>query len=260
MATDGIRIYAIGDIHGELDKLREVHGWIARDRAEHAGREVRIVHLGDYVDRGPDSRGVVDWLIAGDNPEWINLRGNHDRMFMRYVTQPGWQDPRLWRHKGYHWLHEKLGGVETLASYGIEIGGEVTLDRSDLWHDAAAEAVPGAHVDFIDGLARWRRIGDYVFTHAGVRPDRRLEDQEDDDLMWIREGWLDYAGPLPFTVVHGHTVYDQVERYPQRIAVDTGAVFGGELSCIVLDGEEVGTLTAHNVRALPMRDGAPRRP
>ena len=251
MHTDGLRIYAIGDIHGMIDALREVHDWIARDMAQHPGRDTRIIHLGDYTDRGPDSRGVIDFLIAGDGPTWINLMGNHDRMFARYATHPGWQDPKLYREKGYHYLHPRIGGGETLAGYGVEIpAGVMPLDQGADFHEAAALAIPRAHIDFIEGLTLQHRIGDYLFVHAGIDPMQPPEDQTLEDLIWIREGWMEWQGTLPFTVVHGHTVVEQPEHHGHRIAVDTGAVFGNQLSCLVLDGDEVGILTAHNVRPL----------
>ena len=251
MNTDGRRIYAIGDIHGMLDTLREVHEWIARDRAEHPWRDSTIVHLGDYTDRGPDSRGVLDWLIATDGPDRVNLMGNHDRMFASYAARPGWQDPRLYRHKGYHYLHPVIGGAATLASYGIEMPAEpLPLERAADFHDHAAAAIPQAHVDFIHGLALSHRIGDYLFVHAGIDPDRALDDQHVEDLLWRREGWLDWSGTLPVTVVHGHTVVQHPEHHGYRIGIDTGAVFGGSLTCLVLDGPEVGVLTGHNVRPL----------
>ena len=249
--TEGQRLYAIGDVHGMLDDLREVHGWIARDRAEHPGRDARVIHLGDYTDRGPDSRGVLDFLIAGDNPCWVNLLGNHDRMFARYVTHPGWQDPKLYRDKGYHWMHPRLGGKETLASYGVDLPKEdLGLDRAAEFHEAAAAAVPQAHVDFISGLTLQHRVGHYVFVHAGIETDRAIDDQREEALLWQREGWLDWDGTLPFTVVHGHTVSEVPEHRGYRIGIDTGAVFGGSLTCLVLDGDEVGVLTGHNVRPL----------
>ncbi|WP_316014436.1 metallophosphoesterase [Roseobacter sp. HKCCA0434] len=253
MGTDGYRIYAIGDVHGMLDALREVHAWIARDRAEHPGREVRIVHMGDYTDRGPDSRGVIDWLMSHDGPEVVNLKGNHDRMFRNYVAT-GAQDARLYRHKGYHWLHPRLGGKETLASYGVKVPSQ-DIDLADelSLHEAARDAVPQAHLDFIDGLRLSWTCGDYHFVHAGVDVTRPLDEQDEDDLLWMREGWIDWDGDLPRTVVHGHTVVEVAERYRRRIAIDTGSVFGGALTCLVLDGDEVGTLTGHNVRPLPVR-------
>lgn len=251
MHTDGTRIYAIGDIHGMIDNLREVHDWIARDRAAHAGRDVRIIHLGDYTDRGPDSRGVIDFLISGDNPEWVNLMGNHDRMFARYVTDPGWQDPKLYRDKGYHYLHPRIGGKETLASYGVTMPKhDLGLDQAADFHDHAAQAVPRAHTDFIERLRLHHQIGDYHFVHAGIDPTRAPDQQDIVDLLWKREGWLEWTGTLPFTIVHGHTVVEQPEHHGHRIGIDTGAVFGGTLSCLVLDGDEAGILTGHNVRPL----------
>ena len=251
MHTDGIRIYAIGDVHGMLDNLREVHDWIARDRAQHPGREVRIIHLGDYTDRGPDSRGVIDYLIASRGEDRIDLMGNHDRMFLRYATHPDWQDPKLYREKGYHYLHPRIGGGETLMSYGVDVPpGVLGLERAAEFHEAAAQAIPQAHLDYVAGLSLQHRIGDYLFVHAGIDPTRPPQDQTVEDLLWIREGWMDWQGTLPFTVVHGHTVVDDPEHHCYRIAIDTGAVFGDRLTCLVLDGDQAGILTGHNIRPL----------
>lgn len=253
MDTGGFRLYAIGDIHGMIDPLREVHDWIARDMGEHPGREARIIHIGDYTDRGPDSRAVIEFLMRAD-PHWISLLGNHDRMFASYVTRPGWQDPKLYRHKGYHWLHPRLGGAETLKSYGVQMpANDITLDEAADFHDQARAAVPQDHVDWINARPLRVSFGDYLFVHAGVDTSLPLDAQPTEALLWMREGWVDFTGKLDQIVVHGHTVMEQPERYQSRIAIDTGAVFGNELTCLVLDGDEVGILTGHNVRPLPMR-------
>ncbi|MDK8873471.1 metallophosphoesterase [Paracoccus sp. SSJ] len=224
-----MRTYAIGDIHGHLELLRAAHDLIARDDAAHGGGGT-LVHVGDLQDRGPDSRGVVDYLMRGqaEGRQWIVLKGNHDRFLPRFARQPGWIDPGL--ASGRHWLdHPSLGAAETLGSYGVEIRDH------DGTHAETLRAVPQAHLRWLDALPLWHLIPQALFVHAGIRPGVDLARQTEHDLVWIRKGFLDHAGDHGMLVVHGHTPVERVTHFGNRLAIDTGAAYGGPLSVVVFD-------------------------
>lgn len=231
-----MRTYAIGDIHGHLDLLRAAHDRIARDDAMQGGGGA-VVHVGDLLDRGPESRAVVDYLMAGqaEGRPWIVLRGNHDRFLPRFARQPGWIDAGL--GSGKHWLdHTTLGAAETLASYGVEIRDH---DRT---HADVLRAVPQAHLRWLDTLPLWHLIPQALFVHAGIRPGVDLARQSEHDLVWIRNGFLDDAKDHGTLVVHGHTPVEQVTHFGNRLAIDTGAAYGGPLSAVVFDGDGLHVL------------------
>ncbi len=231
--------YAIGDIHGHVALLRAQHDLIAADMAAHGAAP--IVHVGDLVDRGPDSRGVIDYLMAGQarGEDWVVLKGNHDRMLQLFVDANGTQDPRL-RHE-LSWLHPRIGGAATLASYGVRNAGDRPL--SPVLKEAKA-AVPEAHRAFLRGLPFMYRRGDAVFVHAGIRPGVPLDKQDPDDLVWIREGFLENARDHGALVVHGHTALDAPRHYGNRLNIDSGAAYGGPLTAVVIEGRTVWHLTA----------------
>ena len=235
-----MRAYAIGDIHCQLDALRRVHALIAADRAR-TGEDAPVVHLGDLVDRGPESAGVIDYLrlgpVAGAAP-WITLRGNHDFMFRLFLDDPERRDPGL--NPAYTWLHERLGGSTTLASYGVDAAAGRPLP--DLWAEARVR-VPEAHRIFLDNLPLLYRTEAAVFVHAGIRPGVPLVAQAPQDLMWIRKGWLDDTTDHGLLVVHGHTVVDAPVHYGNRVNLDAGAAYGGPLAVALVDGREVWLLT-----------------
>lgn len=234
------RVYAIGDVHGHLAKLRAVHEAIRADLQDRPVASHVIVHLGDYVDRGPDNAGVLDFLIRGEDAgePWINLLGNHDRMFLRYLIAPRGEDHHL--PSDLWWLHDAVGGIATLRSYGLKVPDGATAERGVALHREARAAVPALHFAFLAGLRRFWFWRGFFFVHAGVRPGIPLRDQEEDDLIWIRKGFLDSDADFGATVIHGHTIVERVEDYGNRIAVDTGAGKDGPLSCIVVDGESGG--------------------
>jgi serine/threonine protein phosphatase 1 len=188
---------------------------------------VVVVHLGDYVDRGEDSAGVVG-LLRGPAPvpgaEVVNLIGNHEQMMLAAL------DPRAGDEVVAFWLAN--GGADTLASYGAD-----PRDRRS-W-----AAVPPADLAFLRALRPSFALGGYFFTHAGVRPDVPLDRQDPMDLAWIREPFLSWRGSLPAVVVHGHTPAPAPEVLDHRIGIDTGAVVGGALTCVVLQKDRIGFLS-----------------
>ncbi|EEW27004.1 metallophosphoesterase family protein [Rhodobacter ferrooxidans] len=230
--------YAIGDIHGHLDQLMRLHDRIAADQARHGSAP--IVHIGDLVDRGPDSRGVVDFLMTGfaRGEDWVVLKGNHDRMFALYLTDYTAQDPGL--RSEFSWLHPRLGGVQTLASYGVKNAGERPL--APLAREAIA-AVPASHRAFLAALPTSYQRGDAIFVHAGIRPGVALQDQTETDLVWIREPFLSDTRDHGALVVHGHTAIDTPTHYGNRLNIDSSAAYGGPLSAVVIEGRDVFHLT-----------------
>ncbi|MCQ0971080.1 metallophosphoesterase [Paracoccus sp. TK19116] len=224
-----MRFYAIGDIHGEIDALHAAHRRVEAD----GGPDARIVHLGDLVDRGPDPRAVIEHLVAGRaaGRPWTVLLGNHDRQFSTFLEDPDWIDPGLSEPR--HWTeHPGLGAAATLRSYGLD----PRQPRAAL-HRAALAAVPPSHRLFLAGLPRWILTPQALFVHAGVRPGVDLQAQAEDDLLWIRRPFLDSRVDHGVLVVHGHTPVEAVEHHGNRLAVDTGAVFGGDLSVVALESD-----------------------
>lgn len=242
-STQGRRIYAIGDIHGCIDELRRVQSWIAADLRKRPHPDPLVVYLGDYCDRGPDSKGVIDTLIASarGDIETVFLFGNHDKLFVDFL-----QAPNEMATERYHWLSPSLGGGETLASYGV--ADALSRDTLDV-HAEFQAAVPPEHIAFLAAARLTHVVGSYLFVHAGIRPGVALPDQDPDDLIWIRAPFLTFAGDLGHIVVHGHTVVDRIENRGNRIGIDTGAVFGGRLSCLVLEDDSQSVL--HGGRPLP---------
>ncbi|MGH1370101.1 MAG: metallophosphoesterase [Maritimibacter sp.] len=232
--------YAIGDIHGHLDKLTAAHALIEADRAAHGTVDAPIIHIGDLCDRGPDTKGVLDYLIAGHErgENWVTLKGNHDRLMEWWFEDFPRHDPFLL--VGYHWLHAKIGGMETLASYGV-VFPERT--RTQVAHEMARETVPQAHINFVANLPLQYRLGDLFFCHAGIRPGVALEDQDEMDLLWIREEFHESKADHGAFVIHGHTPVETVEHHGNRLNIDTGAAFGKALSVVVIDGRNVWRLT-----------------
>ncbi|WP_022703610.1 metallophosphoesterase [Pseudorhodobacter ferrugineus] len=234
-----MRSYAIGDIHGHLDLLIAAHARIAADKTRCGDTDAPIIHIGDLCDRGPDSRGVIDYLAqgiaAGEN--WIVLKGNHDRMLTLFLDDPHAQDPGL--RVEYSYLHPRIGGSTTLASYGVANAGDRPLAPV---HAEAVAAVPAAHRAFLSSRPTCFAYGDAMFVHAGVRPGIVVTDQTEDDLCWIRDGFLDYRGAFPWLVVHGHTALDTAVNYGNRVNIDSSAAYGGPLTAVAIEGRDVSVL------------------
>ncbi|MEL7027205.1 MAG: metallophosphoesterase family protein [Pseudomonadota bacterium] len=233
-----MRYYVIGDIHGQIGKLDAAHREITRDRERVGDRNAPVIHLGDLVDRGPDSRGVIEYLMHGiaDGAPWVVLKGNHDRMFADFVRE-GANDKRLFT--GLTYLHDGIGGRETLRSYGV-VGGILTSQRD--MHKAARNAVPEAHLRFLETLPLFKQTDSYFFVHAGIEPGVAMEDQVEEDLLWIRGPFLESRKDHGRLVVHGHTPVEFIEHHGNRVAVDTGAGFGGPLVPAVLEDGAVFAL------------------
>lgn len=227
-------LYAIGDIHGHLDLLKAAHDRIALDMARHGPGQV--VHVGDLVDRGPDSRGVIDWLMAGmaRGEDWVVLKGNHDRMFARFMRDPHEPEPGL--RAELSWLHPRLGGGPTLASYGVRNATDRPVGPV---HAEAQAEVPPDHVAFLDGLPSQHLAEGLTFVHAGIRPGVRMADQTETDLVWIREPFLSDTRDHGGLVIHGHTALDAPMHYGNRLNIDSSAAYGGPLTAVVIEGGAV---------------------
>lgn len=235
-APPGSVIYAIGDIHGESGKLDLLHSMIQADAGRRDAERKVVVYLGDYVDRGPDCAGVVERLAGAPLPgfETVFLKGNHEEFLLHFLETGD---------SSSGWFHN--GGLNTLESYEVEMRGHL-LWRSDSKEllEQLQEKMPGTHRRFLADLRLHHIEGDYLFVHAGIRPGRPLEDQTPADMLWIRNLFLDSGEDHGFMVVHGHTPRDEPEVRPNRIGIDTGAVYGGKLTALVLEGESRDFLQA----------------
>ncbi|ASJ73565.1 metallophosphoesterase family protein [Granulosicoccus antarcticus] len=230
------RIYVIGDVHGELDMLQCAIDKIEAD----GGADAKVVFLGDYVDRGAQSKEVIEFLIEGLSvgKNWLCLLGNHDRMFSLFMQDSPQADVRLPRQ--YTWLHDRIGGKETLASYGINAGdGDHFRDA----HKRARATVPEAHLKFLESLEYFHQEDDFLFVHAGIRPGIPFKQQDKNDLVWIRGEFLESKKPHPWLVVHGHTPVEAARHYGNRVCLDTGSGYGRQLTCAVFEGADCWLLT-----------------
>ena len=221
-----MRVYAIGDIHGRADLLDDL---LARIEADRSGARATLIFLGDYVDRGPNSRAVVERLAALSvrQDDCVFLRGNHEAAMLNFLQAP---------ETGAHWM--RIGGDATLRSYGIEPPARAGAAFAET-AAALRAALPQAHVSFLNRLSLSMRLGDYVFVHAGLRPGRRLEDQTEADMLGIRKPFLKSAQRWPFVVVHGHSPVERAHQDQRRIAVDTGAYATGRLTAVRLIDDQV---------------------
>jgi serine/threonine protein phosphatase 1 len=225
----GERVYAVGDIHGRADLASRMQELIRVHAARAPPASVTVVWLGDYVDRGPSSREVIDLLIGFTASEHrsVFLMGNHEEALLRFLV-----DSR----DGLQWF--RLGGLETLASYGVDVEVRFGLDPEQI-RSAFLTALPDAHREFFLTLELSRSIGDFFFCHAGVRPGTALDAQAPHDLIWIREEFLNWREDFGMMVVHGHTPVAEPELRPNRVNVDTGAFATGRLTCAVIEGSTI---------------------
>ena len=225
----GARAYVIGDVHGCRKLLDDLLGKIEADLGARPPKPSYLVFLGDLIDRGPDSAGVLERLRNYRQPALkpIFLAGNHEEFFLRVLNgETGILD---------RWL--AYGGRECVTSYGICIDDLATLPE-DQALSLVRRKTPVAHHQFLESFADTFRFGDYLFVHAGIRPGISLEEQSRSDLRWIREPFLADAADHGFVVVHGHTIVDSIDERPNRIGIDTGAYQTGVLTALVIEGAE----------------------
>ncbi len=223
----------IPDIHGQKAELDRV----LRLADAQCGRGARIVFLGDLVDRGPDSRGVIQTIIDGIEAgrDWIVLRGNHDQMFLDFLRAAERGDTDL--RAGAGWLGGNLGGIETLRSYGIDI----PIDAAG-WR-VVADSVPGRHKKFLAGLPFCHETQDHFLVHAGIRPGVPLSHQDRSDMIWIREPFLSDTRDHGKLIVHGHTPVETPTHFGNRVNLDGGAGWGRPLNVARFDGPDISLLT-----------------
>jgi serine/threonine protein phosphatase 1 len=227
-APPATRIYAVGDIHGRADLLLDLVERIEEDLSRRPVANAVEVYLGDYIDRGIDSKAVIDILCRRlVDRKAVCLRGNHEAMLEDFL-----QDPDV----VYGWM--RLGALSTLTSYGVSIPTATQLVPPQI-HRALCDALPRTHVLFLRCLRNMYRCGDYLFVHAGIRPGVPLDQQVQDDLIWIRDEFLHATTDHGCTVVHGHTPVSHPQVCSNRINIDTGAVFTGRLTCIVLEAGSI---------------------
>jgi len=225
------RLYAIGDVHGRYDLLEKLLDMIAQDAEQGEDEYNALIFLGDYVDRGPNSKRVIERLTMPPPAgfEMICLKGNHEDMLLKFLSSDG---PVV------SWL--KNGGRETLKSYGLNVKNlsvsRVTDADIDQARDDLCALMPAAHLDFLDSLELIHVEGDYAFVHAGVRPGVDLNEQKETDLVWIRGEFLKSKTDFGKIVVHGHSIANQPQINANRIGIDTGAWRTGVLTCLVIEG------------------------
>lgn len=224
---ENYRLYCIGDIHGRLDLLQEVHQKIASDALAFDGVKI-LVYLGDYIDRGMHSKQVIDCLLENNFPDFntVFLMGNHEQVLLEFLNN---KDPSV----ALDWF--RFGGLPTLASYGITVRGIPTAKDLEKLRAEFREKMPAAHLAFFERLALRYEIGGYFFVHAGVRPKVKLHRQRPEDMLWIREEFLNNDLFHSKMIVHGHSITDEPEVRHNRIGLDTGAYASGKLTCAVFE-------------------------
>jgi serine/threonine protein phosphatase 1 len=224
---EAIRLYVIGDIHGRSDLLDQMVEKIELDMGQYPGPQCLTVTLGDYIDRGPDSRGVLDRLARNPFPtRYVALKGNHEELLDSFL-----RDPSI----GHHW--RRLGGLETIHSYGVPVSALMTGRGFEQACKALKLAIPNEHLRFLGSLKTSLTTSKFFLWHAGVRPGILLQGQKDDDLLWIREQFLTSTMDFGKIVIHGHSPNEWPEVRPNRINIDTGAFATGRLTCLVVERE-----------------------
>lgn len=235
----GMRVYAIGDIHGRLDLLKEMLRMIERDNEARPPAQTQLVFLGDYVDRGPDSKNVIDRLLDSvpGGFETVFLQGNHEEI-MLYVALHGLHDPQVFDM----WI--SCGGCMTMASYGVDVellfsalSSGLTDVKRERVVEQFASVLPDQHLRFLSELKIFHAVGDYFFVHAGVRPEVPLDEQAPEDCLWIRNTFLHHKEDFGKIIVHGHTPQAEPDIKSNRIGIDTGAFRSDRLTALCLEGE-----------------------
>lgn len=235
---DGMRVYAIGDMHGRADLLAHLYALIDADLARRPPAQVMHIMLGDYIDRGPASREVIDLILARSvQHRVVALKGNHDSFVLQALDDPSAMGDWLLMH-----------GVETLASYGLTAATVAKSRVSDL-AQAFAAVLPAPHLEFFRGLKCSFSCGDFFFAHAGVRPGIALDRQSEEDLLWIRQDFLRHDGDFGKMIVHGHTPVRNVERRANRIGIDTAAYASGKLTALVIEGSTLRLIDTARIAA-----------
>lgn len=232
---DGHRVYAVGDIHGRLDLLEAMLEKIDTDDRQRSGAETSLIFLGDLVDRGPDSKAVIERLLnlrsSGRSTRF--LMGNHDEIFLKAATGDV---------KAVRFL-TRIGGRDTILSYGVTEEQYGSYDFDDL-AEAFAKSVPQSHIAFVEAFEDYVAIGDYLFVHAGIRPGVAIEQQSASELRWIRREFLESRASHGAMVVHGHSISPSAQMRKNRIGIDTGAFASGRLTALGLEGTARWLLTA----------------
>jgi len=226
---DGVHVYAVGDVHGRADLLNQTLARIDADLSVHPTARSIQIFIGDYIDRGPDSRQVLDVLIARQRSHSVVcLKGNHETFPLEFLNDPAVLAD--WKY---------LGGLETLLSYGVQPSLTMTEGDQKRLGESFRRALPETHLAFLTSLKPSYICGDFFFAHAGVRPAIPLERQQERDLLWIREDFLIHEGDFGKIVVHGHTPVVQPDIRPNRVNIDTGAYATGRLTCLKLEGDRM---------------------
>lgn len=239
---EGVRVYCVGDIHGRADLLKALHRGIAADAAQNrAGIERNIVvYVGDYIDRGMQSREVIDHLLTDPLPDFekVYLKGNHDDSLLQFL-----QDPDF----GPLWF--SYGGDATVLSYGVRMSpSKVGRERFEDMRQQLEASLPPAHLEFLQSLRMVWDCGDYLFVHAGFKPGIAIQQQKPEDMMWIREEFLESRHDFGKLVVHGHSVTDSPELKSNRIGIDTGAYASDTLTCLILEGDSRHFISTEKAR------------
>ena len=215
-------IYAIGDIHGCSKALKDLMVKLPLNPGD------ELVFLGDYIDRGPDSKGVIEFLMANQAPGWTFLRGNHEQMFLEWYTRPCPETASNWMMNG---------GYQTLQSYIPTVHLNDIRGESD--HILLKAQIPTDHVAFLSATAHFHETPEYFFCHAGVNLNRPLKEQDPEDLLWIRQSFIDNPRPTPKLILYGHTPVEKVDLTGDRINLDTGCVYGGSLTALALPDKKI---------------------
>ena len=226
----GTKAYVIGDIHGRIDLVKNLHHFICEDIKKSRQQKYYVIYLGDYIDRGDASKEVLDYLITNplSNVEQIFLKGNHEQALVDFIKNKDNLD----------WIN--IGAMATLYSYNVRVKPELKIaDKIAFLHQAFVKLFPQKHLDFMLKLKRYFILGDYLFVHAGIHPQKTLAAQTDNDLFWIRDEFLLCNDIYPYIIVHGHTVTPDVQIFNNRIALDTGAFATNKLSCLILESDKI---------------------